>query len=113
MLGKVAMEARVSPELAAGRDRGATEGVTTAVALGDFSEKLGDFCDAIVEGLEGVNGKASRYALDAVEMHVELTSRGEVRLIAAAGADVKGAIKLMFRAKQEGTQRAAALQGAR
>ena len=94
------MEARVSPDLPPGRDRWAAEGLTTAVAPEVFCERLGDFCDAIVEGLHAVNSRMSDYALDAIEMHVELTSKGEVRLIAAAGAEVKGAIKLTFRAKR-------------
>jgi hypothetical protein len=33
-------------------------------------------------------------------MHVELTSKGEIRPITAAGAEVKGAFKLIFYAKQ-------------
>lgn len=39
------------------------------------------------------------------EMHVELTSKGEVRSIAAAGAEIKGALKPTFWAKRPDKER--------
>ena len=94
------MDARVSPEVATSRDRLAADTVTTSVTPDVFSKKLGQFSEALIDGLETVNDRTAQYALDAVELHVELTSKGEVRLIAAAGAEVRGAIKLTFRARR-------------
>ena len=98
---KSPMEVRVSPDVAPSRDRWSTEGMTTSLSAQLFSARLGDFCDSIVDGLNSINGRMSHYSLDAIEMHVELTSKGEVRLIAAACAEVKGAFKLTFRAKNQ------------
>jgi hypothetical protein len=106
MTVKSPMEVRVSADVAPSRDRWSTEGLTTILSAQLFSEKLGDFCDGIVTGLESINGRMSNYSLDAIEMHVELTSKGEVRLIAAAGAEVKGAFKLTFRARNQGQAQA-------
>jgi hypothetical protein len=104
-MAKFPMEVRVSHELAFGRDRWSTEGVTRSVSNHStftdiFSQKLGDFCDAFAKGINPVNSKNADYILDAIEMYVELTSKGEIRLVAAAGADIRGAIKLTFRANR-------------
>ena len=99
MAQRFSMDARVSPDVAP-RERMAADTVTTSVTPDLISEKLGQFSEAMIGGLEAVNDRMAHYALDAVEMHVELTSKGEVRLIAAAGAEVKGAVKLTFRAKR-------------
>jgi hypothetical protein len=100
------MEVRVSPELAYGRDKWSTEGVTRSVSnystfTDIFNQKLGDFCDSFAKGTDPVNSRMSHYMLDAIEMHVVLTSKGEIRLVAAAGGEVKGAIKLTFRARRK------------
>ena len=97
------MEVRVSKELTHGRDKWSAEGVTKSVAnfntFAEFlSQKIGEFSDTFAKGIDPVNSKASHYMLDAIEMYVELTSKGEIRLVAAANADVKGAIKLTFKA---------------
>jgi len=65
-----------------------------------FSQKLGEFCDSFAKGIDPVNSRLSHYMLDTIEMHIELTSKGEIRLVAAANADVRGAIKLTFRARR-------------
>jgi len=94
------MEVRVSPDVAPSRDRWSVEGMTTTLSPEIFSEKLSDFCGAVVRGLDTIDDRVSHYSLDAIEMHVELTSKGEIRLVAAAAAEVKGAIKLTFRTKR-------------
>ena len=100
---KFPMEVRVSPELPFGRDKWSTEDVTKSVSnfstFADlFSQKLGEFCDAFARGIDPVKSKSAHYMLDTIEMYIELTSKGEIRLVASANADVKGAIKLIFRA---------------
>jgi len=98
MAVKSAIEARVSADIASR----STEGLTTMLSAEHFGEKLGDFCDSVARGLDSINGRMSHYSLDAIEMHVELTPKGEVRLIAAAAAEVRGAFRLTFRAKSDG-----------
>ena len=102
---KFPMEVRVAPELAYGRDRWSRDSVTRSVSnystfTDIFSQKLGDFCDSFAKGIDPVNSRLSHYMLDTIEMHIELTSKGEIRLVAAANADVRGAIKLTFRARR-------------
>ena len=104
MSAKFPMEVRVSQELAYGRDRWTKDSVTRSVSnystfTDIFSQKLGDFCDSFAKGIDPVNSRMSHYRLDTIEMHIELTSMGEFRLVAAANADVRGAIKLTFRAR--------------
>jgi len=105
MSKKFPMEVRVSPELAYGRDQWSRDGVTRSVSnfstfTDIFSQKLGDFCDSFAKGIDPVNSRLSHYMLDTIEMHIELTSKGEIRLVASANADVRGAIKLTFRARR-------------
>ncbi|MBV8105983.1 MAG: hypothetical protein JO223_15420 [Hyphomicrobiales bacterium] len=103
MATRFPMEVRVSQELAHGRDKWSTDAVTKSVpnfsTFADLlSQKLGEFCDTFAKGIDPVNSRTAHYMLDAIEMYVELTSKGEIRLVAAASADVKGAIKLTFKA---------------
>jgi hypothetical protein len=103
MATRFPMEVRVSQELANGRDKWSIDGVTKSVpnfnTFADLlSQKLGEFCDTFATGIDPVKSRAAHYMLDAIEMYVELTSKGEIRLVASANADVKGAIKLTFKA---------------
>jgi hypothetical protein len=64
-----------------------------------FGLKLGEFCNEFSRGLEGVN--EGPYKVDAIELYVEVTPRGEIRVVASAATDVSGAIKLTFSPRQE------------
>jgi hypothetical protein len=46
-------------------------------------------------------GKTSRLKLDEVEMSIEITAGGEVKLIAGGKAETKGSIKLKFKRVDE------------
>ena len=64
--------------------------------LAEVSASVRTFCQAFLAGLAPLEAHISRFALQTIEVNIELTLKGEVRLIAAASAETKGAIKLTF-----------------
>lgn len=62
----------------------------------DFSESLRKFCAAFSAGLGDFEDAAAKLTLETIEVSVELTVKGEVRLIAAASSETKGSVKLVF-----------------
>jgi hypothetical protein len=59
-------------------------------------QSLTQFSSGISHTLSGVAAAMPGFSLDSLELTVELTGKGEVRLIAAASAELKGGIKLVF-----------------
>jgi len=59
-------------------------------------ERLSQFSSVISHNLSEVGAALPGFSLDSLELTVELTGKGEVRLIAAASAELKGGIKLVF-----------------
>ncbi len=66
-----------------------------AETLSAFSHELGAVFDEVATEI-------SRYELETVEVTVEVTARGEVRLIGSAGAEVTGGLKLVFSRRRDG-----------
>jgi len=60
------------------------------------TQHLTAFCQAFAAGIEGAATALRKYELHTIEMHVELNTKGEVRLIASGSAELKGGIKLVF-----------------
>lgn len=63
------------------------------------TQSLSVFCEAFAAGIEGATNAMTKYELQTVELKVELNTKGEVRLIASASAELKGGIKLVFHRK--------------
>jgi hypothetical protein len=104
------MEVHVSAELPNGREEWSSNGVTRLIPDSStftelFGQTLGEFCSTFANGLDPVNRQSSNFKLDSVEMYIELTSNGEIRLVASAGTEVAGAIKLTFKTKDSGDGR--------
>jgi len=55
----------------------------------DFCREFGSQLSEFGDDLQGLN-------IERVELNVELTVKGEIRMIAAASAETKGSIKLIF-----------------
>jgi hypothetical protein len=62
----------------------------------EMVNSLKEFSAAISASLSGTADRISDFALNSLEFTVELTAKGEVRLIAAASTELKGGIKLVF-----------------
>jgi hypothetical protein len=63
----------------------------------ELRERFQEFCIRLGVALEGLAVPGGLMKLDQVELSVELTSKGEIRLLASAAAEVKGGIKLVFK----------------
>lgn len=104
MTARFPMEVHVSAELPNGREEWSSNGVTRLISdsgtfIELFGQTLGEFCGTFANGLDPIDRQSSNFKLDTVEMYIELTSSGEIRLVASAGTDVAGAIKLTFKTK--------------
>jgi hypothetical protein len=94
-----------------------TETVPNAKGLGSITravqsvreispEELGnrfrEFCISLNSALQNLTLPVSEMSLDQIELSVELTSKGEVRMIASASAEIKGGFKLIFKRSTQG-----------
>lgn len=70
-------------------------GVTVA-ELKTISTSVSQFCEEFLTGLQSIEAHQGTFGLNSVEFGIELTLKGEVRLIAAASAETTGSIKLTF-----------------
>jgi hypothetical protein len=66
----------------------------TKKSVADLSVTFRDFCREFSEGLEAPGQLANKCRLEQIEMSVDVTIKGEVRIIASAGT--RGSIKLVF-----------------
>lgn len=62
-----------------------------------LKENLNDFTDKISEVLNGIQGKIKNYQLDEIELNVELSASGSIRLIGSVEVGTTGAITLTFK----------------
>jgi hypothetical protein len=66
-----------------------------------LSQTISQFCLSFSEGIEGAAKGLKDYRLETIEMNIELTAKGEVRLIASASSELKGGLKLVFGLKNK------------
>jgi hypothetical protein len=69
---------------------------TARASLDDVSQSLRSFCEGLQASFAEMATAMGHLSLNEIELSVELTAKGEVRLIAAASAETKGSIKLKF-----------------
>ena len=72
----------------------ATRVVSTDLEV--ISKSVAEFSAEFISGLSALRDAAGELSLQTVEVNVELTVKGEVRLIAAAAVETKGSVKLTF-----------------
>jgi len=61
-----------------------------------LAKNLQSFCEEIGEAFDGVSTVVKNYQLDAVELTVQVSATGEVRLVGGASAQLTGGLKLIF-----------------
>src|SRR5215210_359152 len=61
-----------------------------------LAKNLQSFCEEIGEAFDGVSTAVRNYRLDSVEITVQVSATGEVRLIGGASAQLTGGLKLIF-----------------
>jgi len=62
-----------------------------------ISDNMALFCSGVAKSLQYIELPGLPYQLDAVELTVELTGSGEIRLVGSIGAELSGGIKLTFK----------------
>jgi hypothetical protein len=61
-----------------------------------LAENLQSFCEEIGEAFDGVSTVVKNYQLDSVEITVQVSASGEVRLVGGASTELTGGLKLIF-----------------
>lgn len=64
-----------------------------------LAKNIAILCGSVDEMLKGIRDSLTEYKLDTLEISVDVTAKGELRLIGSAGAEAKGGLKLVFRRK--------------
>lgn len=67
---------------------------TTVDQLSDSFRK---FSEDFSAGIESIEKLPKQFELDTIELNIEITGKGEFRIIAVVSAEAKGGIKLVFR----------------
>lgn len=83
-----------------------TASMTQARIIGELeveplADTLKQFCSTIGHAFQGVTTAIDDFELRTFELNVDVTAKGEVRLIGSLGTEVKGGIKLTFQRKPE------------
>jgi pantoate kinase len=61
-----------------------------------LAKNLQSFCEEIGEAFDGVSTVVRNYQLDSVEITVQVSASGEVRLVGGASTQLTGGMKLVF-----------------
>jgi hypothetical protein len=70
-----------------------TVGIVSSDVL---AKNLQSFCEQIGEAFDGVSTVVKNYQLDSLEITVQVSATGEVRLVGGASAQLTGGLKLIF-----------------
>jgi hypothetical protein len=62
-----------------------------------LKESMSNFVQTISKIFKEIQPTAAGITLDEIEISIEMTAKGEIRLIASGGMETKGAIKLTFK----------------
>lgn len=62
-----------------------------------FKERLGQLCSQLNGALAAVETIGSNFSLDSFEVTLDVSAKGEVRLIGSVSSEVKGGVKLLFK----------------
>src|SRR3712207_3949376 len=61
-----------------------------------LAKNLQSFCEEIGEAFDGISTVVKNYQLDSVEISVQVSASGEVRLVGGASTQLTGGLKLVF-----------------
>ncbi|MER5543460.1 Pepco domain-containing protein [Streptomyces sp. NPDC001118] len=85
-----------------GRTRAAVTQVTR-ISSDVLARGVADLCQYVGGVFDQASTASDTLELTGLEVHVQVTGKGEVRLVGAASAEVNGGMKLIFQRKQGGT----------
>ena len=61
-----------------------------------LAKNLQSFCEEIGEAFDGVSTAVRNYQLDSVEITVQVSASGEVKMVGGVSAELTGGLKLTF-----------------
>lgn len=80
-------------------------GTRSAVLDSDeLARNLSAICERLAGAFRQVHDAAGAYELECVEVTLDLTAKGEVRLIASVSSEIKGGMKLVFRRRDRSSR---------
>lgn len=62
-----------------------------------FKTQIAQFCDQISNTLNDLHPSNSDFKVDSFEVTVDITAKGEVRLVGSIGTELKGGVKIVFK----------------
>lgn len=54
------------------------------------------FCNQMIGMFHGITTSVKNYELDKIEIVIEVTAKGEIKLVGGVSSDLKGGVKLVF-----------------
>jgi len=95
----VYQEEEVAPASKDGMFGAISRSVTRVGALktGDVATNLEHLCKQIGTMTAGLADVLKGYIMESLELSIDITAKGEVRLIASASTEVRGGLKLTFK----------------
>ncbi|WP_240490761.1 hypothetical protein [Amycolatopsis vancoresmycina] len=68
----------------------------------ELARNLSAVCSRLANAFRRAGEASEAFGLDAFEVNLDLTAKGEVRLVGSFSSEIKGGVKLVFR-RTEGT----------
>jgi hypothetical protein len=69
----------------------------------ELAHNLSAICGRLADAFRQVHDTAGIFEMESVEVTLDLTAKGEVRMIASVSSEVRGGLKLVFRRKADRT----------
>ncbi|ADJ48159.1 hypothetical protein AMES_6334 [Amycolatopsis mediterranei S699] len=69
----------------------------------ELAQNLSAVCSRLASAFRRAAEASEMFELDAFEVNLDLTAKGEVRLVGSFSSEIKGGVKLVFR-RTEGTR---------
>lgn len=63
----------------------------------DLAENLAALCERLSAAFRRVHDAAGAFEMESVEVTLDLTAKGQVRLVASVSSEVKGGMKVVFK----------------
>ncbi|GGN81491.1 hypothetical protein GCM10011579_068120 [Streptomyces albiflavescens] len=74
----------------------------TRISSDILAQNVADLCQYVGGVFDRASTASDTLELTGLEVHVQVTGKGEVRLVGATSAEVNGGMKLIFQRKQGG-----------
>jgi hypothetical protein len=70
---------------------------SAVVDSGELADNLSAVCGRLTDAFQRADDGTRAFELDTVEVTLDLTAKGQVRMIASVSSEIRGGLKLVFR----------------